>query len=132
VTEVYTLTANPAGASYFDLLRWVADRSAHVGFVVSPDRELSTRARTLLRAFEARGADRREVTEWPGTTLRSGRALRYILPAIPNMDIVLGAAADLFSWQEPDLPEDLFFLRENGDPILSSIALDPSASPDPC
>jgi hypothetical protein len=46
----------------------------------------------------------------------------YTMPALTSIDTILAATSDLFSWQEPDLPEDLFFLRDDSSPILTVIA----------
>ena len=46
----------------------------------------------------------------------------YTLPCSGNIDIVLPAASNLFAWQEPELPEDLFFLREDGSALLTTTA----------
>lgn len=118
----FTITSGLAGQAYFDLLRWCSRTAVTVGFTVSVGRELSSRARTIIRACEERGAQASEVTEWPGTVLQTGRALMYTMPAQTTIEAILAATSDLFSWQEPDLPEDLFFLRDDSSPLLTVIA----------
>jgi hypothetical protein len=46
----------------------------------------------------------------------------YLMQASVTAEIILPAASNLFAWQEPDLAEDLFFLREDESAILSVTA----------
>jgi len=110
------------GEQYVQLLKWCARHSAYVGFIVFAKSDLSSRGRVLLNAAEGRLAVKRDVTHWPGTNLDSASATMYLMPASVTAEIVLPAASNLFAWQEPDLPEDLFFLREDESPILSVTA----------
>jgi hypothetical protein len=111
-----------AGQHYFDLLKWCAERTASVGFTVSDEAALSGPAKDVVHAADKRGAVKREVTDWPGTGLQGGTATMYLLPSGANLDLVLAGASELFAWQEPDLPEDLFFLRDDNVPLLTVTA----------
>jgi hypothetical protein len=118
----YATERNLSGEQYVQLISWCASHSAYVGFIVFPKSDLSNRARVLLNAAEGRHAVKREVTHWPGTNLDSASATMYLMPASVTAEIILPAGANLFAWQPPDLPEDLFFLREDESPVLSVTA----------
>ena len=118
----YATEQNLSGEQYVQLIKWCARHSAYVGFIVFPKSDLSNRAQILLNAAEGRHATKRDVTHWPGTNLDSALATMYLMPASVTAEIILPAASNLFAWQEPDLAEDLFFLREDESPILSVTA----------
>jgi len=116
----FTITEDVHGQRYFDLIKWCVSHSAQVGFTVSPKAKLSNRSKALIHACEDRGAIKREVTAWPGTVLQSGTAIMYLTTGLENMDTILAAASNLFAWQDPDLPEDLFFLRDDDSALLTT------------
>lgn len=66
---------------------------------------------------------------WPGTVLLDGtaRCLRYLCTP-RSRDIILSATDSLFSWLQPQLPEDLSLFRRDGSVLLESIAHERLAS----
>jgi len=64
-----------------------------------------------------------ESSEWPGTRLLRHNARVIKLPATEEVvGVLLELADSLYSWRHPDLPEDVFFLRADGSPLMGSIA----------
>ncbi|WP_157181531.1 hypothetical protein [Actinopolymorpha alba] len=50
------------------------------------------------------------------------------LPGAPeSLEELLTATDDLFKWVNPDLPEDLHFLRVDGSTVLGSVAQEEEA-----
>jgi hypothetical protein len=64
------------------------------------------------------------VTEWPGTRLMGGRtSLHYLYRLTPESLAAILAAADyMLAWVNPELPEDVHFLRADGTTVLGSVA----------
>jgi hypothetical protein len=93
-----------------------------VGFTVSDEESLSDPAKILVKAASEQGAINRKVAEWPGTALQGGTTTMYLLPAGASLNLIVSAASELFAWQEPDLPEDLFYLRDDNMPLFTSTA----------
>ena len=66
----------------------------------------------------------KEACSWPGTQLHgSRRAIVSHYELNPDSAKILAEIADgLYQWQQPQLPEDLCILRQDGTPWLVSIA----------
>jgi hypothetical protein len=64
-----------------------------------------------------------ETDEWFGTKLLGDKAWVYTFRLCPEaITLVAEASLALFSWLQPDLPEDLCFVRFDGTPWLVSIS----------
>ena len=65
-----------------------------------------------------------QVTEWPGSKIiGEGTAVRmlYRVDSV-SLERILRATDSLFEWVNPQLPEDLHFLRADGSTVMGSIA----------
>ena len=85
---------------------------------------LNPSAADALARLRKHEVSTREVAEWPGTTLWGGSTAQlteYSLNAELATDLA-ALAEGLYDWQQPDLPEDLGFLRLDGSAWLASIA----------
>jgi hypothetical protein len=122
--ECYVFTSEPVGSSYFQLLDYCCSVAAEVILVVrDPDmdpgdpikRELAGLSQYLL------GCDRAK--EWPGTVLLSDEATVYRYRVSDDLCAHLKKQkTGLFQWIHPEAPEDLCFMRENGNAILVTIS----------
>jgi hypothetical protein len=84
--------------------------------------ELSPAGQKLLATLEPFLLERKQAPSWPGTTLLNDQAtvLRFgINDSV--MEDLRNASDGLFGWQQPKLPEDLAFLRDDGTAMLGSI-----------
>jgi len=62
-------------------------------------------------------------SEWPGTIAFGWTAWVFYYTLTPeSVEILKQSATGLYSWMQPDLPEDLCLLRGDGRPWLVSIA----------
>ena len=62
-------------------------------------------------------------SRWPGTELFGNKATIYSFQSLPELSKILKEAVNsLYSWVQPDLPEDLCFLRSDNTPLLITIA----------
>ncbi len=62
-------------------------------------------------------------TDWPGTQLTTSqeRVTTFELNPV-TLELLQQKSNSIFSWILPDLPEDLFLLREDGTPWMGSVA----------
>lgn len=69
------------------------------------------------------------MTEWPGTRLIGGGiARRYLFKlTYESLAIFIHSAQRLTDWVNPELPEDLHLLRNNGSTVLGNIAQEDDA-----
>jgi hypothetical protein len=128
--RVITLTSVPTGATYRDLVSSVAAFAASIGLIIrSPRVQLSSHADAVLAALSPFLISDEEVNRWPGTELvgrRRSRRLTFSLePA--SLDVLLGEAASLVDWVNPDLPEDLHLLRADGSTVLGTVTQEEDA-----
>ncbi len=110
-----------------DLYRAVIDLgSLHCPTALLAVRDAGTLSAAGQQALESLTAfliDAQEATSWPGTILHSGKAVIYRYRTTPELTVSFKRLAEgLYSWQHPDLPEDLCFLRSDGTPWLASVA----------
>lgn len=64
-----------------------------------------------------------ESSEWPGTTLLNGVASVYYYDfGVECAEALKEVTDSLYSWEQPNLPEDLCLLRANTEPWLVSIS----------
>jgi hypothetical protein len=91
--------------------------------VVRPNLGLSEYGRGLLERLQPYRLDVRESQAWPGTELLDGFAIVYRFTLTREVvEAVLQASVSLFSWQQPELPEDPCLLRPDGSEWLVTIA----------
>jgi len=64
-----------------------------------------------------------ERAEWPGTRLMDDVATVYTLALnYRSAELLKYTVSGLYGWELPELPEDLCVLRDDGSPVLGSIA----------
>lgn len=91
--------------------------------VVRGEDALSLEGRHVLDAMSSFRVESKLVSEWPGTVLHGHQATLSTYTLTPALGrIIKEAANSLFSWQHPNLPEDLCLRRADGTPWLVTIA----------
>jgi hypothetical protein len=121
--KFFNLIAQPRENIYRGLIECATVECKSALLVVRVTSSLSQRGKNLLTELNPYLQEKQEVSEWPGTKLLGSTAwvFRYYLG--PECSMVLQHATDaLYDWMQPDLPEDLCLIRENGEPWLISIA----------
>jgi hypothetical protein len=119
--ETYWLKFEPTDSLYRHLIR-TAVLEAQVAYLVLPDGTVAPSVENALQKLRVDEIGRKTVREWPGTTLlgrdaatlieyRCTRTLATVLTSLTN---------SLYKWLEPDLPEDLGFIRSDGSVWLAS------------
>jgi hypothetical protein len=122
------LDFNPSREIRDDLYRHVIEVALARGLsyallVVRDEGRLADSAIAVLSGLEPYLTESRQASSWPGTHLAYHTATvnRYELNR-SVADQVVAAAAGLFDWVEPALPEDLCILRSDGSPWLTTVA----------
>jgi hypothetical protein len=121
--RILDFTQEPRDDVFRRLLLAVRERAARVVLVIRDDADLNEGGRNLLSRLEADLLQRDRSASWPGTTLLNEQAT--ILNFVATEAVVktlANAAAGLYAWQQPDLPEDPALVRSDGSAILATIA----------
>ena len=120
--QVFDFRREPSGSSYVTLVDTARAHCAFFVFWVDVRQDPSPACVRLLRALADHVVDEGPVVP-EYDELVSGRGQRYCLKLDAESAKFLTAAATRPSdWQQPDLPEDLWFLRNDGTPWFCSIA----------
>jgi hypothetical protein len=120
----FSLRTEPRGHLYRLILQLAAEETTTAYLVVKPTISLGARGEAALKELGVHEKGRRMVSEWPGTRLvRGGTAELIEYRVSPPLLSQLASLADgLYEWLQPELPEDLGFLRADGSTWLASIA----------
>jgi hypothetical protein len=122
-TRNYTFASEPAGKTYSLLLSSAVGLCKRTLLVVRPDLGLSSAGADLLERLRPHGLRAHARSSWPGTVLVQGSASVHESAFNATVARTLHSAAQrLFQWRQPELPEDLCLLREDGSPWLTTIA----------
>jgi hypothetical protein len=119
----FTITSEPKNKIYRDLLDYGVNECAFALIVIRPSLPLSEAGTRALKELEQYLHEERFSSEWPGTTLlaETARVLLYQFGS-ECASVLEELTSSLYSWQQPNLPEDLCLLRANEEPWLVSIA----------
>jgi hypothetical protein len=117
------LVAEPRGQAYRCLLQAAAEQASTAFLVIRESVDLSEGARECLLRLEPYMLSDQSVSEWAGTKLLGGKARMLIYQASAQLVLVLqNYTRGLYDWIQPNLPEDLGFLRNDGSLWLGSTA----------
>lgn len=120
--RVFDVVREPRGEVMRRLLHGLARLSSSVLMVVRDDLGLDPPGQMLLARLRPHLLSEERGRVWPGTVLLGGDAtiLRFALSEAVLAE--LAAVSDgLYGWRQPELPEDLAFLRADGTAILASV-----------
>lgn len=122
-TNIYDIVEEPQGNIYHEILNCASDYSSEFLLVLRHSLPADEAAQDIIDALSPFLISRSEQEEWPGTRLFEETAsVHRFKVCSPAMEILRLASDSLFAWQQPQLPEDLCFLRSNGTPWLVTIA----------
>lgn len=121
----YIVVPEPRGAAYRTLLKVIGPLATEFGVIVRSERvRLSEFASQLMQSLSPYQISMDQTQAWPGSQLVGERhSTRHRYRCQPDsLALVVDAARALSEWVNPDLPEDLHFLRSDGSVVLGSIA----------
>jgi hypothetical protein len=120
---VYNLLDDVKGEAYVRLLHHALSDCDSFILVIRHSIDVNATAEAVLNRLEPSLISSEERSEWPGTQLFDSTALVNTYNLSPHTAADLAEVADgLFSWCQPELPEDLSLIRKDGDPWLVTIA----------
>ena len=119
----YDLVNEPVDETYRGLLRAAVDGCASFLFVVRAGIPVAESVHALIDALDPELISASQESEWPGTELLGHTETVYRFTLTNEALEHLASATDrLYAWLQPDLPEDLCFLRSDGSPWLATIS----------
>lgn len=119
----FDIIEEPCGEIYRGILDCAAQRCDSFELVTRPSLPLTESAMVFLLEAKPFMLRREERGEWFGTKLTDDTATVHGFKMCPETISLLKSASDsLFSWLQPDLPEDLCLIRSDGTPWLVTIS----------
>jgi len=116
----YYIESNVSGNVYQELVLFCLARAKTVLFVAGDYAKESCK-KFLALCLEF-GGIMEQRSEWPGTIWPNGNFLNvYQIPVSKNIIKKILEVPSTLSWRLPEYPEDLCFLRSNGEPIYYSV-----------
>src|SRR6478672_11825295 len=121
--QTITILSEPVGETYRDLINASLGHADTLLLVTRHSQPLSAAAVEVLETLRPFTVSETEENQWPGTTLYDHTATVYRIQFSTEVaQIMIGAASRLFSWIQPDLPEDPCLLRADETPWLATIS----------
>lgn len=112
-----------SGRSFEQLLDLAASIGGRGLIVMRHGEEVHPSASQVAQQLQEYGSVNTNASEWPGTILIDDTAtvINFAVNT-HSLCVVAAASSSLLSWQHPQLPEDLCFLRPSGQAWLTTIA----------
>lgn len=104
--------SNVSGDEYKNLIDYIYERSDVFGMVVRTDMDQNKSVRDFLKKNEDLITAKKMSHEWAGTITFGDKHEVYFFKTNEESRKVLDTVDSIYSWRNPDLPEDLFFYRE--------------------
>lgn len=123
------INSDISGIHYKDLLAALWPLADSLSLIVRPDMEKGLGLHETIQALEPDRIGQHEVSEWPGTILLDGVATCHEFRCTPNALAVAGSRSNsLFSWLQPELPEDPALRRTDGTVLLETVSHESGAA----
>ena len=120
---IYTLVTEPKNELYSKLLIKALKSCNSFIFVVRPTISTEKSVQKIIDDLQQYLIKKSAESEWPGTKLINDTALVYKFQLNKETtQYLVNVSSSLYSWLQPDFPEDLCLLRENGKPWLTTIS----------
>lgn len=121
--RTFQVVREPRGSQLSSLLRFAAQESTYLAFVLRNDLGLESEGQQLIERMRMLLAGEHRVSSWPGTILHGETALfMKFTPASEALELIMPIPGGLYDWKQPRLPEDICFLRADGSVVLATIA----------
>jgi hypothetical protein len=106
---------------YYKLLQEMLTKADVFSLVVVSTISLNDAGKEILNKLQPYLVEAIETSSWPGTILNDQKAKLYKYNVSPNSIKILSSMNNLFSWLQPEFPEDLTFYKK-GKPIFVTIS----------
>lgn len=122
MTPVFEIVAEPKGQTYIDLLNFAASRCVSFSLVWLDQFKFEQSAYDIKHALKPFLISNDRTDEWPGTKLIGHEAIVRRYRVTDESLKLLHVAGALYSWLQPNLPEDLAFYASDDTAWLASIS----------
>lgn len=122
MNPAFHIVAEPKGQTYIDLLNFAASRCVSFSLVWNDQVRFEQSAYEIKHALKPFLISNRRTDEWPGTNLIGHEAIVRRYRVTDESVKLLHVAGGLYSWLQPNLPEDLAFYASGGEAWLASIS----------
>ena len=119
---VFDIVAEPKGQTYIDLLNFAASRCESFCLVWRDQFTFEQSAYEIKHMLKPFLVSNVKTDEWPGTKLIGHEAIVRRYRIADESVKLLHAAGSLYSWLQPNLPEDLAFYASGDTVWLASIS----------
>ena len=119
---VFDIVAEPRGRTYIELLTFAASRCESFSLVWREQFAFEQAAREIKHVLKPFLISAVRTDEWPGTKLIGHEATVCRYRVADESVKLLHAAGGLYSWLQPNLPEDLAFYAAGDMVWLASIS----------
>lgn len=121
--RTYSLLKEPVDDIYREIIVYAVKYCYSFLLVVRHTIPQNDSVKEAIEKFRPYLLNKGEKLEWPGTKLIKGRATVYQFQFNQDTASLLGKTTkSLYSWLQPNLPEDLSLIRSDGTPWLVTIA----------
>ena len=124
---VFDIIAEPKAQTYIDLLNFAASKCESFSLVWRDQFRFEKSAQEIRDALQPFLISNVRTDEWPGTKLIGHQAIVRRYRVSDESVKLLHPASGLYSWLEPNLPEDLAFYRPGDRVWLASIGHEQAA-----
>ncbi|MGI8898266.1 MAG: hypothetical protein ACR2IB_07715 [Pyrinomonadaceae bacterium] len=119
---VFDIEAEPKGKTYIDLLNFASSRCESFSLVWRDQFEFEPSAYEIKHALKPFLVSNIRTDEWPGTKLFAHDAIVRRYRVADESIELLHASGGLYSWLQPNLPEDLAFYTSGDVVWLATIS----------
>ena len=121
--KIFNIIEEPIGKIYSKLLNQSLQYCDAFLFVVRPSMPQSESLKKIIEDLQSHIVNKEDKSEWPGTKLINNTATIYKFKLNhETVDFLTSKTHNLYSWLQPDLPEDLCLLRADKNPWLVTIS----------
>jgi hypothetical protein len=118
----FDIVAEPKGQTYIDLVAFAASRCGSFSLVWRDQFQFEQSAYEIKHALKPFLISNDRTDEWPGTKLIGHEAIVRRYRVADESVKLLHVAGTLYSWLQPNLPEDLAFYASGDTAWLASIS----------
>lgn len=119
---LYNLIQEPTGSTYRKIIEASISYCDSILLVIRPTLEQNPSLENTISEFIPYLIEKTNTSEWPGTKLTNKKAIVYNFKLNDQVvKLLKKTTPSLYSWIQPDYPEDLVLLRPSGEPWLTTI-----------
>ena|SRR5690554_6126133 len=110
----------PKGENYRQLIQLAFEKCDRFLFIKHSQLTYNQSFDTLLEELKDDFIYKKEQNKWPGTISVPMAMVYYFRTSEKSREIILNKTDSLFNWQAPNLPDDLCFLKNNKEWLVTT------------